>query len=210
MTVAWRGYEGTVYLHEIVSSHFVADAGRAVVALSTGSYASQGVTLHFECTVLNGTSSVAVAKVTSPSGIIMSDADGASSDTYYAAGTLSQWLVSCPEMTRCIELNMTSFLGISDELTVVPIRDEVPDLVGSSSFSGLPMHKPHCRCRQDAAATAGSQRRSRLHAALYLYRRLPTPFRSWRPACVPVRRRGSPVPHSTATVTAPHSAVTAA
>ena len=71
--------------------------------------ASRGVTLHFECTVLNGTSSVAVSKLTWPSGIIMSDADGASSDTYYTAGTLSQWLVSCPETTRYIELNLTIF-----------------------------------------------------------------------------------------------------
>ena len=136
MVISWRGYEGSVCLRGDVSSHFVADAGRAVVSLSAGPFSSRGVTLHFECTALNGTSSVTVTKLMSPSGIIMSDADGASFDTYYAGGTLSRWLVSCPNTTRYIELNVTSFLGVSDDLTVVPIRDELPRFGKLISFTG--------------------------------------------------------------------------
>ena len=66
----------------------------------------------------------------------MSDADGASADTYYTAGSLAQWLVSCPEATSRIELNATSFLGVGDELIVVPIRDEQLYFGGLTSFSG--------------------------------------------------------------------------
>ena len=136
MTVAWRGYGGFVPLFGDVSSRFVADAGRAVVSLSTWSDSCQGITLRYECTVRSGSTPFELTKLTPPSGIVMSDADGASSDTYYSAGSLARWLVSCPETTRYIELNATSFLGEDDELTVVPIRNELPHLAGLTSFPG--------------------------------------------------------------------------
>ena len=136
MTVTWRGYEGYVPLTADVSSRFIADAGRAVVSLSAGSYSCQGITLRYECTVRSGSTPFELTKLTSPSGVVMSDADGASSDTYYSAGSLARWLVSCPETTRYIELNATSFLGEHDKLTVVPIRDELPCVTDVTSFSG--------------------------------------------------------------------------
>ena len=83
-----------------------------------------GVTLRYE------------TKLTLPSGIIMSDADGASSDTFYNAGSLDQWLVSCPKTTHHIELNATSFLGDCDKLTVVPILDELPYPADITTLSG--------------------------------------------------------------------------
>ena len=134
--VAWRGYASFVPLTGRVSSHFVADAASAVISLSTGSSWCRGITLRYECTAGNGSSSVVPTKLTLPSGIIMSDADGASSDTFYNAGSLDQWLVSCPKTTHHIELNATSFLGEDDMLTVVPILDELPYPAGFTTLSG--------------------------------------------------------------------------
>ena len=184
MTVAWRGYEGYVPLTGDAWSRFVADAGRAVVSLATGSSYCRGVTMRYECTTL--AASTPFELLTSPSGIVMSDADGASSDTYYNAVDLARWLVSCPETTRYIELNATSFLGEGDELTVVPIRDELPHLADLTSLPRLPLLEPHCRCQQDAAATAWAQRWSGLHPALHVRRRLPAPSCSRQPPCVRV------------------------
>ena len=134
--VAWRGYASFVPLTGRVSSHFVADAASAVISLSTGSSRCQGITLRYECTLWNGRSPVVPTKLTLPSGIIMSDADGASSDTFYNAGSLDQWLVSCPKTTHHIELNATSFLGEDDMLTVVPILDELPYPADITTLSG--------------------------------------------------------------------------
>ena len=131
--ITWNGYEGFVRLTGTVSRSFVVNSGHVVVSLSTTS-SCRGMSLKYQCK--NSSTSSTLTRLTSSSGIIMSDADGASADTYYTAGSLAQWVVSCPEATSRIELNATSFLGVGDELIVVPIRDEQLYFGGLTSFSG--------------------------------------------------------------------------
>ena len=171
--VAWRGYASFVPLTGRVSSHFVADAASAVISLSTASSLCRGITLRYECTVWNGSSSVVPMKLTLPSGIIMSDADGASSDTFYNAGSLDQWLVSCPKTTHHIELNATSFLGVGDKLTVVPILDELPYPADITPFPRYGCSSLSIAANKTLLQLQGTQWWSRLHPALHVHRRLP-------------------------------------
>ena len=131
--ITWNGYEGFVRLTGTVSRSFVVNSGHVVVSLSTTS-SCRGMSLNYQCK--KSSTSSTLTRLTASSGIIMSDADGASADTYYAAVSLAQWVVSCPEATSRIELNATSFLGVGDELIVVPIRDEQLYFGGLTSFSG--------------------------------------------------------------------------